>query len=266
MTAIVAMLALLIFSVVVRPQTTKQASTAAAESPDGSPPDLSGVWVSAAGTGIPIREGKQKEPVALEDNEADDEVFRHSPLPLQPWAEEKFKYNMSDQGPYASGRSELKPYITQCSPLGPTDDWQLRAFPFEIIQSPKRVLIMFERDHEIRQIWTDGREHPKDFGHNWMGHSIGHWEADTLVADTVGLNDLAWLDNAGHVHSDELHLVERLRRVEPGKLRLDITFDDPKAFTQPWTAFRYFYLKPNWELEEDILCEDRFLGKTVPLQ
>ena len=138
-------------------------------------------------------------------------------------------------------------------------------YPFEIIQSPKRVLIIFEANHEIRQIWTDGRQHPKDFGHNWMGHSIGHWEGDTLVVDTIGLNDLTWLDKAGHVHSDELHLIERLQRVGD-KLLLNITFDDPKAFTMPFTARKTYQLKPNWELEEAITCEDKILGRTVPLQ
>ena len=87
-----------------------------------------------------------------------------------------------------------------------------------------------------------------------------------LVADTIGLNDLTWFDKAGHVHSDQLHLVERLRRIAPNKLRLDITFDDPKTFTKTWSAFRYFYLKPDWELDEEILCDDKFLGKPIPLR
>jgi hypothetical protein len=262
--AIFSVMAVLIFFAVAGAQTAKQPPTTAAKTAAGSTPDLSGVWVSAVGAGIPRT--RSKGPVDPETDETDDEVFRHAPLPLQPWAEEKFKYNMGDQGPYGGGRNELKPYIAVCSPQGPTVDWQFGTFPFEIIQSPKRVLIMYERDHEIRQIWTDGREHPKDFGHNWMGHSIGHWEGDTLVTDTIGLNDLTWLDKAGHVHSDQLHLIERLRRVEPGKLRLDITFDDPKTFTKQWTAFRYFYLKPDWEIEEEILCEDKFLGRMVPLR
>jgi hypothetical protein len=266
MSAIVSVAAILMFLAVAHAQTAKQTPTAAAQPATGSPPDLSGVWVSGVATGQQRGFTRVKGPVDPETDQADDAVFRHSPLPLQPWAEEKFNYNMGDEGPYGGGRNELKPYIAQCSPQGPTVDWQFGGFPFEIIQSKKRVLIMFERDHEIRQIWIDGREHPKDFGHNWMGHSIGHFEGDTLVADTIGLNDLTWFDKAGHVHSDQLHLIERLHRVEPGKLRLDITFDDPKAFTKTWSAFRYFYLKPDWNLEEEILCEDNFLGKPVPLR
>jgi hypothetical protein len=258
-------LGLLVFSAVALGQTAKPPAATLAKTATESHPDLSGVWVSAMGLGA-ARGPTSKGPFTPETDESDEYAFRHAPLPLQPWAEEKFEYNMGDEGPYRHGRNELNPFLTACSPQGPTVDWQFGVFPFEIIQSPKRVLIIFERDHEIRQIWTDGREHPKNFGHNWMGHSIGHWEGDTLVADTIGLNDLTWFDKAGHVHSDQLHLVERLRRVEPGKLRLDITFDDPKTFTKTWSAFRYFYLRPDWELDEEILCDDKFLGRSIPLR
>ena len=96
-----------------------------------------------------------------ETDETDDAVFRNTPLPLQPWAAEKFEYNRDPRTPYTQGRNELSPYLTKCSPQGPTVDWQFGTFPFEIIQSPKRVFIIFERDHEIRLIWTDGREHPR---------------------------------------------------------------------------------------------------------
>jgi hypothetical protein len=78
------------------------------------------------------------------------------------------------------------------------------------------------------------------------------------VADTIGLNDLTWFHKAGHVHSDQLYLIERLRRVA--------MFDDPKTFTKQWSAFRYLYLRPNWDLEEEILCDDKFLGKHIPLR
>ena len=260
-----ALVALLGFWGIGRAQTAKPApAPTAAPAASDSHPDLSGVWVSAVAFGS--ARSRPKGPITPENDETDDAVFRHTPLPLQPWAEEAFNYNHEGPNPYGGGRNELKPYIAKCSPQGPTVDWQFGTFPFEIIQSPKRVLLIFERDHEIRQIWTDGREHPKDFGHNWMGHSIGHWEGDVLVADTIGLNDLTWLDKAGHVHSDQLHLIEKLQRVAPDKLRLDITFDDPKTFTKQWSAFRYFYLKPDWQIEEEILCEDNFIGKPIPLR
>jgi len=255
---------LFVFSAVAHAQAVAKAPTTIPNTATGAP-DLSGVWVSAVGAGIGRRE-RGTEAVNPAIDETDDSVFRHSALPLQPWAEEKFNYNRSPYSPYTQGRNELNPYLTVCSPQGPTVDWQFGTFPFEIIQSPKRILIIFERDHEIRQIWTDGREHPKDFGHNWFGHSIGHWEGETLVADTIGLNDLTWFDKAGHVHSDALHVVERFQRVRPTNLLVTMTFDDPKTFTTPWGAFRNFYLEPTWELEEEILCEDKFLGKQVPLE
>jgi hypothetical protein len=266
LSAICAVAGLLAFSA--HAQNKKTEAVAASK---GSTPDLSGVWVStrvhyqhpADGT---TSGRNQVGGIPPEDDQADEFTYRHSPYPMLPWAQEKFNYNRDPDDPYTQGRNELTPSLMTCSPQGPTVDWQFQSFPFEIIQSPKRVLIIFERNHEIRQIWTDGREHPKDFGHNWMGHSTGHWEGDTLVADTIGLNDLTWLDKAGHVHSDQLHLTERLRRIGQDRLELDITFDDPKTFTMPWTARKIFQLKPNWDLEEEILCEDKFLGKTVPLR
>jgi hypothetical protein len=246
-----------------RAQTAKAAPAPAAKAMGAAPVDLSGVWVSAARR--PRRADGSRD-VSADDDQADEFTYIHQPYPLQPWAADKFKYNTGEEGPYASGRNELNPSLNNCSPQGPTIDWQFQSFPFEIIQSQKRVLIMFERNHEIRQIWIDGRDHPKDFGHNWMGHSVGHFEGNTLVADTVGLNDLTWLDHAGHVHSDQLHLIEKLDRPAPDKLVLHITFDDPKTFTKQWTAVKNFQLRPNWELEEEILCEDKFIQHSIPLR
>jgi hypothetical protein len=254
---------LLVCAAEIRAQTAKGTPGQPDKAMAAAPIDLSGVWLSAARR---PRTADGKRDVSPDNDQADEFTYMHQPYPLQPWAAEKFKYNVGEDGPYASGRNELNPALNNCSPQGPTIDWQFQAFPFEIIQSPKRVLIIFERNHEVRQIWIDGREHPKDFGHNWMGHSIGHWEGTTLVADTVGLNDLTWLDHAGHVHSDQLHLIERLERPTQDKLVLHITFDDPKTFTTTWTAVKNFQLKPTWELEEEILCEDKFLGHTVPLR
>ena len=107
----------------------------------------------------------------------------------------------------------------------------------------------------MRQIHTDGRDHPKDLLPTWLGDSIGKWDGDTLVVDTVGFNDKTWIDNTGLPHSDALHLVERLRRVSHDVLQLDITVDDPKAYTKPWSVQRVFDLKPDWEIGE-LICED----------
>jgi hypothetical protein len=225
--------------------------------------DLAGVWSTAPRGPLTGDQHGSRETLAPEVDHADRFGFRHSAYPMQPWAKEKFDYNKDPTNPYYAGRTALNPYL-QCMPEGPTAIW-LENYPFEIIQSPKRVLILFEENHEIRQIWMDGRQHPKDFGHNWMGHSIGHWDGDTLVVDTIGLNDKTWLDYAGHVHSDQLHLIEKFTRVGD-KMTLNITFDDPKAFTEPWSTRINYELKPTWDLEEHVACEDRFLGRTIPLR
>ena len=109
----------------------------------------------------------------------------------------------------------------------------------------------------MRHIYTDGRTHPADFNPSYMGHSIGHWEGGTLVVDTVGLNGKAWLDRVGHPESDQMHVMERIHRVDDHTLQVDLTFDDPKSYTKPWTAHMSLRLHPDWDIMEDI-CEDNF--------
>ena len=129
----------------------------------------------------------------------------------------------------------------------------------EIMQAPGRVVVVFEYDHFVRYINTDGRQHPADLSATWMGNAIGHWDGDTLVVDTIGFNDKTWLDRVGHPHSDALHLIERFRRTDHDTLVDDITIDDSKAYTKPWTAQRVFKLKPKWEIME-FVCEDTYLN------
>jgi hypothetical protein len=268
--ALVALVAVLVFLAVTRAQTAKPAAATAASSGSGPTVDLSGVWVATTPRLCEPKDGcfpdanskDSKEQVYNpETDEADASVFRHIPYPMQPWAAEKYNQNRNSE--------EGSPWDAHCSPMGPTVEWLFQVYPIEIVQSPKRVLLLFERDHEMRHIWTDVRDHPKDFGHNWMGNTIGHWEGNTLVADTIGLNDLTWLDKAGHVHSDALHIIERFDRPSHDKLVLHITLDDPKAYTAPISAFRNFKLT-NWDLDEDVNCEDKIKesmgrGKEIPL-
>jgi hypothetical protein len=108
--------------------------------------------------------------------------------------------------------------------------------PFQIVQTPAVTSILFENQRTFRIINTDGRSHPKDPDATWFGDSIGHWEADTLVVDTVGLNDRTWLDTAGHQHSDQLHLVERFQKIDKDNIKWTVTFEDPKFYTEPWSV------------------------------
>jgi hypothetical protein len=117
-------------------------------------------------------------------------------------------------------------------------------------------LEFFEYDHYVRQIWTDGRQHTPDLPATWMGESIGKWEGDTLVVDSIGFNEKTVLDNVGHPHSDQLHLVERIRRLDQNTLEVNITVDDPKAYTKSWSGQLIFVRAPSdWSIMEDI-CED----------
>ena len=214
----------------------------AAKAPASATPDLSGVWMVGRG----YRGFNRKEPP-----------------PMQPWAEEKYKVTREGiSDPEDKGRDDKDPIIN-CAPPGPTRLFALPR-PFEIIPIPGRVLLLFEWDHWVRQIWMDGREHPKDPDPTWMGHSIGRWDGETLVVDTVGLNDKTWLDGLGHPHSDALHIVERIRRTAHDTLQIDLTFDDPKAYTKPWTGTQVFRLRPGWEIPEQIVCEDHLLERVVP--
>ena len=107
--------------------------------------------------------------------------------------------------------------------------------PFQIVQTPAVTAILFENQHTFRIIHTDGRIHPKEVDPTWFGDSVGTWQADTLVVDTIGLNDRTWLDTAGHEHSDQLHLVEKFQKIDNNNIKWTVTFEDPKFFTEPWS-------------------------------
>ena len=184
-----------------------------------------------------------------------------TPVPLTPWAAEKLKYS---RDPIGGKRNELDPYVNNCAPPGFPRFW-LIGRPYEVLQDSRRVLILFESDHWVRQIWTDGRGHPKTLTPTWGGHSIGRWEGDTLVVDTVGMTDKAPFDTENNPHGPELHVVERIRRPDHEHLLVEFTFEDPKAFTKPWKAMRISQLHPGWALDDVVACEDRLLGTPIPV-
>lgn len=198
--------------------------------PSGRTPDLSGVW--------------------LERDRAI--TFSTAEPPMQAWAQTK--YNSVKSGYGARATPDSQDPILSCLPPG-VPRIMLIPFPMQILQSPGQIVMLFEYDHFIRQIYTDGRTHPKDLEPTWMGDSIGKWEGDTLVVDTVGLSDKTWLDQVGHPHSDKLHVIERIRRADHMTLEDNITIDDPRAYKNSWTGRQIFRLRPSWRLMEYI-CED----------
>jgi len=126
-----------------------------------------------------------------------------------------------------------------CLPVGPARGIQA-PFPFQIVQTGAMVAILFEYQRTYRMIYTDGRKPPDDIHDypEWMGFSTGRWEGDTLVVDTIAIDDRTWLDTAGHQHSDKLRLTERFRKINDTTIEWSVTFDDPIFFTQPWTVTR----------------------------
>jgi hypothetical protein len=168
-------------------------------------------------------------------------------VPFQASAKLKFQENNA---------MKQNPLDLRCLPPG-VPRIMLMPRPFEIVQAPTRILLMFEGGaHVWRQIWMDGRPHPKDPNPNWLGHSIGHWEADTLVVDSVGFNDMTWLDDAGHPHTEQLHVIEKYTRTGPLTMKYDVVIDDPGAYTKSWTSSSSLSFRQGEKLAEDI-CLDK---------
>jgi hypothetical protein len=169
------------------------------------------------------------------------------PVPFQGWARAKFQANSAQK------QNDLD---LRCLPPG-VPRITLMARPFEIVQTPNRILFVYEGGaHVFRQVWMDGRAHPKDPNPNWLGHSIGHWEGDTLVVDSVGFNDKTWLDDAGHPHTERLHVIEKYLRTGPQSMKYEVVIDDPGAYVRAWTSGSTLSFQAGEKLAEDI-CLDK---------
>jgi len=165
-------------------------------------------------------------------------------LPFTAWGEQEFKN-------YDPSKFD---YTAHCLPMGWTRQMNT-PMPIEIMQEPNRIAILFEAWQTFKVIPTDGRDHPKNVDETWMGNSVGRWEGDTLVIDTIGLNDKTRLDTIGHPHSNQLHVVEKLTRTDPMHIAYEVTVTDPKAYKETFQNKRVFTLKPDWELME-YSCEE----------
>jgi len=110
----------------------------------------------------------------------------------------------------------------------------MNPMPLEIVQTPKKTVILYEVMRAFRIIPSDGRDHPKDLDPSYMGDSVAHWDGDTFVVDVTGFNDKTWLDGAGHFHSDALHVVERYTRTPQDTIHYEVTAEDPNVLTKPW--------------------------------
>jgi hypothetical protein len=218
--------------------------------PDGSPdlsapapktsdgrPDISGLWRPPGGS---VRDISR---------------FLGEELPMQPWAEGLYQERRANN-------SQDDP-TSRCVPGGVPRS-NLVGYPYKILNTPGLVAILYEAVHHYRQIFTDGRQLPHDPNPNWMGYSVGRWDGDTLVVETAGFNDEGWLDNGGHPNTSALRVTERFRRKDFGHLDVEITVDDPKAYTRPWTITLPLTLAADDEILEYI-CSDnnRYFGHLV---
>jgi len=170
--------------------------------------------------------------------------------PYQPWAADLVKKRMADD-------SKDNP-DAHCLPMGIA---QLNAhlYPRKIIQTPKEVVLIYEASGTtVREVYLDGRPLPKkdDVEPWWNGYSVGHWDGDTLVIETTGLMDDGWLDVRGSPLTSAGKITERFRRRTYGLLELEETIDDPKAYTQPFTAKVFYRFSPDTQLIE-FVCMDK---------
>jgi hypothetical protein len=170
-----------------------------------------------------------------------------SEVSFQPWAEEQYKKNKATEG---RGDPEAR-----CMPHGvPKVD--TLPYPFKIFTMAGQMVFLYEMFYQYRQIFTDGREIPKEIlNPSWLGYSVGKWDGDDFVVDTAGFNEKFWMDTDGHPHTDALHVTERFKRTDFGHMKIQVTIDDPKAYTKPWTNTIPLHLLPDTELLE-FVCED----------
>jgi hypothetical protein len=211
-------------------------SAAVPRTADGKP-DLSGIWQvlntaawdiqdHAASLGVPGGQG------VVEGNE----------IPYQPSALARKREN------YANRRT-ADPEARCYEPGVPRATYM--PYPFQIVQTPTFVAILYEYIHVTRHIYVDGTPHPKGPINNWwMGDSRAHWEGNTLVVDVIHFTDQTWFDRAGNFHSDALHVVERYTPTDRDHLLYEATIEDPKVFTRPWKMSMPLYRRqePNVQL------------------
>ncbi len=188
-------------------------------------------------------------------------TYTEQPPKLTPWGEERFAANRNSNAGGFSLAETNDPVLTRCYPPGVPRVY-FHPYPLEFVHSTRDTIMLYEYDHQVRRIYTDGRTHPDPELQVplWMGHSIGHWEDDTtFVVDTVGFNDRTWLDRSGIPHSESLHVIEVFRRVDARHIELDITMEDPVALAETWETTFYFRLAPpDWEIGE-ISCSGDYL-------
>jgi hypothetical protein len=212
----------------------KAAKANAEPSPPADPHDLSGVWRRRGGN----------------------LTMSNDVPPMTPEGQAKFNATKPGYGPRSVPPAVGNDPMGTCDPLGLTRliFFEVAGRPMEMIQIPGRVIQFFEWGHVWREIWTDGRELPKDPEPRWLGYSVGKWDGDTFVVDTIGFDDKTWLDHFGNPHSDQMRFQERYRRLNRDTMELSMTLTDPKIYTKPWVSeTKTLQWQPKTEIDE-VFC------------
>jgi hypothetical protein len=202
----------------------------ARRTPDGKI-DLSGFWMPT-------------NPVKHLLNLAAD--LKPGDVPLQPWAAQLYQERIDNNGKDHPG--------VHCWPSGIPEKNNIPD-GLKVVQTPDLLIVLHESRTIYRQIFLDGRPLPKNAQPTWMGYSVGHWEGDALVVETIGQNGRTWLDMRGLPGTEALRITERFTRPTIGNILIDVTIDDPKAYTRPWSVQLSWSLQPDVELIESI-CEE----------
>jgi hypothetical protein len=186
--------------------------------PEGKP-NLSGIWqaMNTAAWNIQDHHASKGVPAGLG-------VVVGNEIPYQRWALEKKRQNFAERH---TADPEARCYLPGIPRI------TYMPYPFEIVQTPKQIAILYEYVHAVRNVYMDS-PHPAGPIEWWMGDSRAHWEGDTLVVDVVHFTDQTWFDRAGNFHSEALHVVERYTRLGPDLMTYEVTIEDPKVFTRPW--------------------------------
>ena len=213
--------------------------------PASAVPDLSGDWsvmnigqsMSAADPGGRMR-GKEPD------------------IPYQKWALDYTMKQFPPTGPDAAFERTTDPHIHTCEPLGLGRVYMYPA-KTKFVQTPEAVYLLHELGPAFRVVWLNAK-HPPDPDPNYWGHSVGWYEnGDTLVIDTIGANDRSWLDQLGHPRTEKFHFIERYKRIDATSIQLEMTIDDPGAYTAPWPGRRNFRKSDTGFMRYAWVCSDR---------
>jgi hypothetical protein len=216
-------------------------------------PSLTGVWQGGnnrrgswdeANSGLGVG-GTGRDPAAPA-NLASQQVISE-PAPYQPWAARKVLESFNKRGIDDPAALCLPPGLPRLAITG--------LFPLQIIQTPQQVVILYEYMNVFRVIPLDAKHHD-DLVPTYLGDSAGHWEGDTLVVDVISFNDKTWLTGTGTFHSEALHITERYTRVDKDQINYDVTMDDPKVLTGPWTVHSTLMLREGTRVQEYVCAEN----------